>query len=92
MAPSGRPRRGGGGDLASISANSNSRVETAPECVETKVRYLNLPLTDPFSVDAIRPAPVSGFLNLNVKGVAQSNTVATATSTQTDAALAADGR
>jgi len=83
-------------DEAGVATSFNPRkfefsIETAPGMRETKVRYLNLPLTDPFSVDAIRPAPVSGFLNLNVKGVAQSNTVATSTSTQTDAAFAADG-
>ena len=83
-------------DAAGVATAFNRRkfefsIETAPGLRETKVRYLNRPLTDPFSVDAIRPAAVSGFLNFNVKGTADAYSTASSARDQTQAALATDG-
>jgi outer membrane usher protein len=81
---------------AGISTSFNLRkfelsLETTPGMREARIQYLNNPMTDPLSVEAIRPARVSGFLNLNLKGVARTETVTTATSNLTDVAFAADG-
>jgi outer membrane usher protein len=66
-------------------------INTAPEMRETRIRYLNQPMLDPLSVDAIRPAPVSAFLNFNLKGVARRDTAASAALEQTELGFAADG-
>lgn len=66
-------------------------IETAPGMREKQIQYLNNPPPDPFSVDAIRPASISGFLNFNLKGVVRRETSATSTSNLTDVAFATDG-
>ena len=83
-------------DAAGVATSFNApkfefSIETAPGMRDTQVRYLNRPLADPFRVDAIRPAAVSGFLNLNVKGTARSGSPATVAGRETDAALAGNG-
>lgn len=81
---------------AGVSTSFNLRkfefsINTAPGMRETRIQYLTSPMIDPFSVDAIRPAPVSAFLNFNLKGVARTETAATSTSNQTNVGFAADG-
>jgi len=83
-------------DEAGVSTSFSLRkfvfaIETTPGMRETKIQYLNDPMTDPFSVEAVRPAAVSGFLNFNIKGTARTDTTATATSNQNDAGFATDG-
>lgn len=44
---------------------------TPPDLRGTRVSHLSPPPPDPFTVEAVRPAPVSGFLNFNLKGTAR---------------------
>lgn len=46
-------------------------IVTPVEARGTRVSHLSPPPPDPFSVDALRPADVSGFLNFNLKGTAR---------------------
>lgn len=83
-------------DEAGLSTLFNLRkfefsINTSPDMRETRIRYLSQPMLDPLSVDAIRPAPVSGFLNFNLKGVARRDTAASAAYEQTELGFAADG-
>ncbi len=55
-------------------------VTTTPKMREKRVLYLTPLMVDPFIVDAIRPAPVSAFINFDLKGVARTETAAAATS------------
>jgi len=66
-------------------------IETPPGLREKRVRYLNRPLPDPSRAEAIRPAPVSGFLNFNLKGIARSVSSAAGLDRSTEAAIAIDG-
>ncbi len=66
-------------------------IETSPGMREKRVRYVNAPLPDPFTVEAIRPAPVSGFLNFNLKGTTRRDTTATPASNLNQVAFAVDG-
>jgi len=66
-------------------------IGTAPGLRGKTVHDLVQWPTDPFSVEAVRPAAVSGFLNFNVKGTARSTTAGSATRRETEAAFATDG-
>jgi outer membrane usher protein len=62
-----------------------------PDLRERRVRYLDSPLVDPFTVEAIRPATASAFLNFNVKAAARTESTARATTHPSDVAFATDG-
>ncbi len=66
-------------------------IATDPAMRDTRIQYLTAPLVDPFTVDALRPAAVSGFLNFNFKGVARTGRLAAAPGPQTDGQFATDG-
>jgi outer membrane usher protein len=61
-------------------------LTTPPGKRGTMVSHLSPPPLDPFSVEAVRPAGISGFLSFNLKGSAQSGT-----GRPTAATLALDG-
>jgi outer membrane usher protein len=81
---------------AGVSTSFNSRkfefsVTTEPSMREKRVKYLTPPMVDPFSVKAMRPAPVSAFVNFDIKSlVTQTETSASATN-QTHTGFSAKG-
>lgn len=64
-------------------------LDTPAELRGTRVSHLNPPPPDPFSVEAVRPAALSGFLNYNLKGSTRPATGGNARFTT--ATLALDG-
>jgi outer membrane usher protein len=81
---------------AGISTSFNSHkfefsVTTEASMRQRQVKYLTPPMVDPFSVNAIRPAPVSAFVNFDIKSlVTQTETSASATN-QTHTGFSAKG-
>lgn len=66
-------------------------VITVPGMREKRVQYLTPPMVDPLKVDAIRPAPVSAFVNFDLKGTVRTETAAFATSHQTHTGFSSNG-
>lgn len=66
-------------------------LTTSPETRAPGTVYLSPPLPDPFAVEAIRPASVSGFLNFNLKGVDRNSLLTDASLDSQELGVALDG-
>lgn len=66
-------------------------ITTAPQLRETSISYLNAPPVDPATVAAIRPAPLSAFVNYSIKDSHRAQTIAGNAVRQHALGLSVDG-
>lgn len=83
-------------EAAGISTSFDPRkfeftITTAPQMREKSISYLNRPPVDPATVDAVRPAPVSAFLNYSFKDSHRTQTSAGIQGDQNVLGFSADG-
>lgn len=65
---------------------------TMPPNMRTKqIRYLSAPMLDPFTIDSIRPMPVSAFINFDLKTIVGSTKKAETTGNKLQTGVSANG-